>query len=47
MSLNEKIETNKTKVQFKSYVWDEKKLHTGAGSDLDKVEMEDINNAIT
>ncbi|HMT27885.1 MAG TPA: aromatic ring-hydroxylating dioxygenase subunit alpha [Bacteroidia bacterium] len=29
------------KVTFLSYVWDESKLHTGAGADLVKVEMED------
>ena len=35
------IAVNKTKIQFKSYVWDEDKLNTGAGADLDKVELED------
>ena len=30
------------KVEFKSYVWDDSKLSKGAGSDLDKVEKEDI-----
>jgi choline monooxygenase len=30
-----------TKVMFRSYVWDESKLDSGAGSDLDKVEIED------
>ena len=35
------LSTSKTKVQFKSYVWDESKLEKGAGADLDKVEMED------
>ena len=29
------------RVSFLSYVWDESKLNTGAGSGLDKVEMED------
>jgi choline monooxygenase len=28
-------------VQFKSYVWDKSKLDSGAGADLDKVELED------
>ena len=32
---------DQTKVQFKSYVWDETKLKIGAGADLDKVELED------
>jgi len=32
---------NETKVQFRSYVWDESKLDSGAGADLDKVELED------
>ena len=35
------ISVNETKVQFKSYVWDESKLDSGAGADLDKVELED------
>ena len=35
------ISVNETKVQFKSYVWDESKLNKGAGADLDKVEIED------
>lgn len=35
------ISINETKVQFKSYVWDESKLDIGAGADLDKVEIED------
>ncbi len=35
------ISVKKTKIQFKSYVWDESKLNSGAGADLDKVEMED------
>ena len=35
------ISVNETKVQFKSYVWDETKLDSGAGADLDKVELED------
>ena len=35
------IKTNLTKVEFKSYVWDESKRDSGAGSILHKVEMED------
>ena len=35
------ISENETKVQFRSYVWDESKLDSGAGADLDKVELED------
>tara|TARA_B110000459_G_C16517597_1_gene451001 strand:- start:76 stop:1155 length:1080 start_codon:yes stop_codon:yes gene_type:complete len=35
------ISVNETSVQFKSYVWDESKLDSGAGADLDKVELED------
>ena len=35
------ISVNKTKIQFKSYVWDESKLDIGAGADLHKVELED------
>ena len=35
------ISVNQTKIEFKSYVWDEGKLHSGAGADLDKVEIED------
>jgi choline monooxygenase len=35
------ISINKTKVQFLTYVFDESKLETGAGSSLDKVERED------
>lgn len=30
-----------TKVSFRQYVWDESKLATGAGADLDRVERED------
>ena len=32
---------NRTIVRFMSYVWDQEKLDTGAGSGLDKVELED------
>ena len=35
------ISVGKTNIQFKSYVWDESKLDSGAGADLDKVELED------
>ncbi|MBE37609.1 MAG: choline monooxygenase [Flavobacteriales bacterium] len=35
------IEPEKTKVKFLSYIWDESKLNTGAGAELDKVEQED------
>jgi choline monooxygenase len=35
------ISVNKTKVSFLSYVWKEEKRSAGAGSDLDKVELED------
>jgi len=35
------ISINQTKVIFLTYVFDESKLNAGAGSDLDKVEMED------
>jgi len=35
------INISKTKVQFLTYVFDESKLETGAGSSLDKVERED------
>ena len=30
-----------TKVEFRTYIWDENKLEIGAGSKLDKVERED------
>ena len=35
------ISVKETKIQFKSYVWEENKLDSGAGADLDKVELED------
>lgn len=35
------ISLDKTKIEFKSYVWDESKLDSGAGADLHKVELED------
>ena len=43
LSLNvvKPISAKKTKVEFSSYVWDESKLHLGAGGSLEKVELED------
>ena len=43
LSLNivKPISKTETKIQFKSYVWDEEKLQKGAGADLHKVELED------
>ncbi len=35
------VSTNKTKVEFIVYMWNEEKYDKGAGSDLDKVELED------
>jgi len=35
------LQQNLTKVSFRAYVWDEKKLGTGAGGDIDLVERED------
>ena len=35
------LEISKTKILFRSYVFDKTKLNTGASGDLDKVEMED------
>jgi len=35
------VAVNKTKVEFLTYMWQEDKYDKGAGSDLDKVEMED------
>ena len=35
------LSKNQTKIVFRSYVWDESKLHVGAGADLNKVELED------
>jgi choline monooxygenase len=35
------LAVDKTKVSFLTYVWNEEKRNGGAGSDLDKVEMED------
>ncbi|UCD62456.1 MAG: Rieske 2Fe-2S domain-containing protein [Flavobacteriaceae bacterium] len=41
VNLVQPLEMNKTKVSFYSYVYDPSKLDKGAGSQLDKVEMED------
>jgi len=35
------ISVNKTKVEFRAYVWKEEKLDLGAGASLEKVELED------
>ena len=35
------LSVSETKVEFRSYVWDEGKLNKGAGADLDRVELED------
>jgi len=35
------LAVDKTKVSFFSYVWKEEKRNAGAGSELDKVELED------
>lgn len=35
------LQVNLTKVSFRTYVWDESKLHIGAGADIDLVERED------
>lgn len=37
----EPVSVDECRVRFQSYVWDESKLEKGAGSSLDKVEMED------
>ncbi|MGB5386022.1 MAG: SRPBCC family protein, partial [Eudoraea sp.] len=41
VNLVQPLEMNKTKVSFYSYVYDTSKLDKGAGSQLDKVEIED------
>lgn len=41
VNLIQPLEMNKTKVSFYSYVYDASKLDKGAGSQLDKVEIED------
>ena len=41
MNIITPIDINKTKIEFKSYVWDESKLNHGAGAELEKVEFED------
>ena len=35
------LSVNKTKVSFLTYIFDDLKLHKGAGNDIDKVERED------
>ena len=35
------ISVDKTRVEFKSYVWKEELLNQGAGADVNKVELED------
>jgi choline monooxygenase len=35
------ISINRTKVSFLTYIYDNSKLHKGAGNDIDKVERED------
>ncbi|MFN2438599.1 MAG: SRPBCC family protein [Chitinophagaceae bacterium] len=41
VNLVQPIAIDKTKVSFFTYMWKEEKYNRGAGSDLDKVEMED------
>lgn len=43
LSLNivQPISMNQTKVSFYTFIWKEEKFNLGAGSELDKVEMED------
>jgi choline monooxygenase len=41
MNVVNPIAINKTKVYFYTYLWDESRYNMGAGSDLDKVELED------
>lgn len=41
VNLVKPISINRTKVQFMTYVWKEELFNTGAGSDLNTVEMED------
>ena len=41
MNIVQPLEVSETKVSFLTYVFDESKLNTGAGSGLDKVEHED------
>ena len=38
---HEPLKSKLTKVEFRTYIWDESKLDIGAGSILDKVERED------
>ena len=35
------LSVNKTRIQFKTYVWKEDLLNKGAGADVNKVELED------
>ena len=43
LSLNvvQPLDVARTKVQFRTFVWDESALEKGAGADLDRVERED------
>jgi choline monooxygenase len=41
VSIVNPVAIDRTKVIFLTYMWDESKYNKGAGSDLDKVEMED------
>jgi len=41
LNLIEPLTIDKTKVTFHTFIWDESKFNQGAGSDLNRVEMED------
>ena len=41
LNLVQPLAMDRTRVSFRSYVWDESKLDAGAGNGLDRVEMED------
>ena len=41
MNIITPLSFNKTRVEFRSYVWNEELLNTGAGADVNKVELED------
>ena len=41
MNIITPLSFNKTRVEFRSYVWNEALLNTGAGADVNKVELED------
>ena len=41
LNLVEPLATDRTRVLFRSFVWDSSRLETGAGADLDRVEAED------